>query len=86
VLRFETEEHMPQPHSRELEELERDLKDYQDYSVFPPLVKEYSRLLNILGNVDGDEIIALVLIALNNAGYEVSKIPGTGVPDWPKKK
>jgi hypothetical protein len=31
---------------------------------YPAVIAEYHRLLGIMGNVDGDEIVALVMVAI----------------------
>lgn len=54
---------MAKPFNRELERIETELKVMMATRTFPFIVAEYNRLLGILGNVGGDEIIALVLLA-----------------------
>lgn len=57
--------------SKEREELETRLKLTLASPQFKDVNGEYERLLSILGNVDGDEIVALVLIARMNVWQEV---------------
>jgi hypothetical protein len=47
-------------------ELEAQLIEEMSKPNFPLICGEYEKLLSQLGNVDGNEIIALVLIAINN--------------------
>lgn len=38
---------------------------------YPAVQAEYNRLLGIMGNVDGDEVISLVLLAVTNASNAI---------------
>jgi hypothetical protein len=42
---------------------------------YDKIMVEYERLLSIMGNVDGNEVIALVLLALHNVEKEDDSIP-----------
>lgn len=53
------------------EELETRLNLTMASPQFSDVIGEYARLLSILGNVDGDEIVALALIARMNVWKEV---------------
>lgn len=44
-------------------EIEAELLAIQNSPAFPAVKADYDRLLNKLGNVEGDEIIALVILA-----------------------
>lgn len=46
-------------------ELEAELIEVMQRPDFPQICERYEALLKRLGNVDGNEIIALVLIAIN---------------------
>jgi len=47
-------------------EIEDAMADIIEASVYPFVLKEYHRMLEIMGNVDGDEIVALVLAAAHS--------------------
>lgn len=51
-------------------EIEFELKGIMSTEAYSRVNAEYERLLNILGNVDGGEITALVLLAAKNATKE----------------
>lgn len=63
---------MPEKFNLKREVLEAKLKTYQKSPIFAQVAKKEHELLNLLGNVDGDEILALALIAYSEAtGKEV---------------
>jgi hypothetical protein len=51
-------------HTRE--EIEAELERVMEDLDFPRMTLEYERLLGIMGNVEGDEIIALVVLAVEH--------------------
>jgi len=53
-------------------EIEEAMADVILTSEYPAIVKEYERLLTIMGNVDGNEVIALVLCAVG--GVDAARI------------
>ena len=56
---------MPAPFNREREEIEQRLKEMLVTGRFRAACAEFDRLLRILGNVDGNEIVALALVAFD---------------------
>ena len=61
---------MPKRFNLEEETLEERLEQMMEDELFSEIAKEYHRLLDILSNVDGDEIIALVIMAGTNVALE----------------
>lgn len=57
---------MPQDFNREREEIEVKLNAMPNNPECRAVVKEYNRLLRLLGNVEDDEIVYLALIAYHN--------------------
>jgi len=61
---------VPKRFNLEEETLEERLEQMMEDELFSEIAKEYHRLLDILSNVDGDEIIALVIMAGTNVALE----------------
>jgi len=54
---------------REIEEQMADVMTSENIP-YQPIVDEFHRLLSIMGNADGDELIALTLVAMVNSVRE----------------
>lgn len=53
---------------QKIKEIEEGMANVMLHSSYPKTVTEFERLLAIMGNVDGNEVIALVILSCWNVG------------------
>jgi hypothetical protein len=54
-----------------IKDIEDAMADAMLHPLYSAVIAEYQRLLAIMGNVDGDEVIALVMVALRNRNVQL---------------